>query len=233
LIVSHRHKFIFLKTRKTAGTSIELALSEICGPDDILTDVGRDEALRKGLRPQNLKVDRRRLPLATRVKLALGAPADKIGAAYASHAPASVVKRLVGETVWDDYLKISIERNPWDRQVSFYFFLHREPDQRPDFETYLSDPKYKARMNNFGIYAINGRIAVDRVLRYEQLQDDYAVLMRDLGIAEPPALMHAKGGSRPKDSDYRAMYTDKTRDIVARWYADEIREFGYRFDDPA
>ena len=32
MIVSHEHKFIFLKTKKTAGTSIELALSELCGP---------------------------------------------------------------------------------------------------------------------------------------------------------------------------------------------------------
>ena len=27
MIISHEHKFIFLKTKKTAGTSIELALS--------------------------------------------------------------------------------------------------------------------------------------------------------------------------------------------------------------
>jgi hypothetical protein len=30
MIVSHEHKFIFLKTKKTAGTSIELALSALC-----------------------------------------------------------------------------------------------------------------------------------------------------------------------------------------------------------
>ena len=32
MILSHEHKFIFLRTKKTAGTSIELALSELCGP---------------------------------------------------------------------------------------------------------------------------------------------------------------------------------------------------------
>ncbi|MEL6382956.1 MAG: chondroitin 4-O-sulfotransferase, partial [Cyanobacteria bacterium J06626_18] len=32
MIISHEYKFIFLKTRKTAGTSIEIALSKFCGP---------------------------------------------------------------------------------------------------------------------------------------------------------------------------------------------------------
>ena len=37
MIISHKHKFIFIKTRKTAGTSIELFLSRFCGPEDIIT----------------------------------------------------------------------------------------------------------------------------------------------------------------------------------------------------
>ena len=37
MIVSHKHKFIFFKTRKTAGSSIQVALANHCGPDDIIT----------------------------------------------------------------------------------------------------------------------------------------------------------------------------------------------------
>ena len=38
MIISHKHKFIFLKTRKTAGTSVQIALSGICDQDlDIIT----------------------------------------------------------------------------------------------------------------------------------------------------------------------------------------------------
>jgi hypothetical protein len=49
MILSHEHKFIFLRTKKTAGTSIELALSDLCGPDDIITPLtGEDEARRAG-----------------------------------------------------------------------------------------------------------------------------------------------------------------------------------------
>jgi len=37
VIASHRHRFVFVKTRKTAGTSLEIALSRHCGPDDVVT----------------------------------------------------------------------------------------------------------------------------------------------------------------------------------------------------
>lgn len=57
MIVSHAHKFIFLKTRKVAGTSMEIALSRYVGPDDIVTPISEeDEALRTSLGyagPQN------------------------------------------------------------------------------------------------------------------------------------------------------------------------------------
>lgn len=48
MIISHKHKFIFIKTKKTAGTSIEIALSSICDADDIITRISsEDEKTRK------------------------------------------------------------------------------------------------------------------------------------------------------------------------------------------
>lgn len=37
MIISHQHRFIFVKTLKTAGTSIEVFLSGLCGRDDVVT----------------------------------------------------------------------------------------------------------------------------------------------------------------------------------------------------
>ena len=38
-IVSHKFGFIFCKTRKTAGTSLEVYLGRRCGPEDIVTPI--------------------------------------------------------------------------------------------------------------------------------------------------------------------------------------------------
>lgn len=47
MIVSHRHRFVFVKTRKTAGSSIEAALFPFLGPDDICTGSERDGTPRR------------------------------------------------------------------------------------------------------------------------------------------------------------------------------------------
>src|SRR6266852_6489903 len=39
MIISHKYKLIFIKTVKTAGTSIEVFLSKQCGPMDIVTPI--------------------------------------------------------------------------------------------------------------------------------------------------------------------------------------------------
>ena len=43
MIVSHHRKFIFIKPKKVAGTSLEIALSKHCDQNDILTPFGEED----------------------------------------------------------------------------------------------------------------------------------------------------------------------------------------------
>ena len=43
MILSHTHNFIFIKTHKTAGSSVEVALEGICGPQDVVTPMKTDD----------------------------------------------------------------------------------------------------------------------------------------------------------------------------------------------
>jgi hypothetical protein len=57
MIISHKHKFIFIKTFKVSGTSMEIALSNYLGKQDIITPINlEDEILRykkTGIFPKN------------------------------------------------------------------------------------------------------------------------------------------------------------------------------------
>ncbi len=53
MILSVRHKFVFIKGMKVAGTSVEMALAPLCGPADIITPISpideRERMARGGL----------------------------------------------------------------------------------------------------------------------------------------------------------------------------------------
>lgn len=230
MIVSHQHRFIFLKTNKTAGTSIEIALSRECGPDDIITPIApEDEAVRRRLGhrgPQHHLAPLRdygpravgRVLLRGRRKLR-----------FYNHMSAAEVKARIPADAWQGYYKFCFERNPWDRFLSFYYWRHpREP--RPSIEQVLDSPATQALKEwGWNVYTIGGQVAVDRVCRYEELAAELDQVRRTLGIAEPLELPVTKAGTRRDRRSYREILTDSERDKIGRLFADEIRLLGYEY----
>jgi len=49
MIVSHEHRFVFIKTRRTAGSSIEAALAPRLGASDMITGSARDGTPRRNV----------------------------------------------------------------------------------------------------------------------------------------------------------------------------------------
>ena len=216
MIVSHAHRFIFLKTKKTAGTSVEIALSRICGPDDIITPISlADEEVRRaagGRAPQHFTVP----PLETVAR---------------PHLPASGVRQIVGATVWDSYFKFSIERNPWDAVVSLYYWRNRLSATPIPFEDFVnSGDVAKWAEENARIYRLNGTVAVDEMCRFESLESDVAAVWGALGLPGVPELPHAKGDVRPTEARLSSLFTDVTAARVGEIFAEMTAEFGYGFE---
>lgn len=231
MIVSHRHQFIFLKTYKSAGSSLEVLLSKFCGPDDIVTRLQpEDEALRPDSGPRNYVLPFWRRPLRGNIKTLMGRRPHVRWTGYYAHMPAKAVRRAMGPEVWGNYLKITSERNPWDRQVSIYHWRTRHMTERPSFGTYLRSNDRRVRLRNFDIYSERGRIVADEVILYHDMRGCLERLFDRLNLELPDEIPGAKTGVRPEsDRDYRILYTDETREMVGRWYAREIKAFGFKF----
>lgn len=230
MIVSHAHRFVFLKSRKTAGTSLEIALSGCCGPDDVITPVEpEDEAIRAefGHRgPQHTAAPLRRVrPRDLWRREALRALARHRRPAYYNHLPAATARRWLGEDVWRGSFTFAFERNPFDKAVSQYWWFHQDEADPPDFTDHLR--RFPAhRLSNWESYAIGDEVAVDFVGRFEHLEEDVRAIWQRLGLPGEPHLPRAKATTRSgRGTD--DLYTPEARAIVERVCARELRHFGY------
>jgi hypothetical protein len=207
LIASHAHRFVFVKTRKTAGTSLEIALSRHCGPDDIVTRISpADEELRAaagGVPPQN----------------------DATSPSSYAHMGARRVIQVIGREAWDEYFTFAVERNPFDVVASSWRYSARKPTFTKTFAEFVRTPRRLDRLAlNERLYRLGGEVVVDRVYRYEELPAAVADISARLGLELD--LPHAKQGSGPH---YRELYGPGDAEIVAERFQRTIREFGYEF----
>lgn len=227
MILSHRHKFIFLKTKKAGGTSIEIALSAICGPEDIITPISpEDEKLRQSLGyrgPQNY-----RLPLHSGVLHFLRSGR---WLRYNNHMNAFEVKRLAGERIWQDYFTFCFERNPWERAMSQFRWLNRDREDA-DFDTYIRSGKLdRLQAHTASLYRQGDEILVDRVCRFENFEAELQEIGVRLGLSSPLQVPEAKVGIRDRESE--AGLGQEQVDYIARLFRWEIEHFGYRPPAPA
>jgi hypothetical protein len=231
MILSHEHKFIFLKTTKTAGTSIEIALSEFCGPRDVITPVSpEDEELRASLGyrgPQNYFAPvweyRRRDILKWKRKRAKKRK-------FFNHISAADVRAAVGDRIWNSYYKFCVTRNPWDRMVSLFYWWHRNDDPKPPFSEFVaSRAPEKLMKKGWELYTIDDEIAVDCVCRYEHLSEDLEEVRGRIGLPKPLSLPRAKSSHRADKRSYKELIHPDDGEYIREYFQKEIDAFGYDF----
>ena len=218
-----------------------MLLNEICGEEDICPPVTKWNKWEKGImrpgeeshKPRNAKgffwprpyLSRPwRQGLGFRFKSEIRELIHRWK--FRSHMGAIEVRARLGKKKWDQYYKFTIERNPWDKAVSAYFFAQRNKKHEMPFDEWLKKFYPDATLD---FYSIAGEVAVDRVIQYENLETELREILGELGVRDIPELPKTKSSFRPKQKSYRDVHTDFTKDYVSRVCNKEIEAFNYTF----
>ena len=224
MILSHDWRFIFLKTEKTGSTAVEMALARFCGPLDVVTPIhATDETVRlaEGVRARNfmalesafepepdLEAQEARLK-------SKGYPMRQRSLFY-NHMPAGQIRDHAGARIFGAYFKFAVERDPREKLISYYYWLGKQREQ--SFADFVAGFEAIA---NWQRYTIEGKLAVDRLIRYDRLDAGLREVLAPLGIAWDGRMTRAKSGFRPKEATVAALFdADLTRLVEQRFARD-------------
>lgn len=226
-MISHRYRFVFIHIPKTGGQSVEHFFLSLHGMNW-----------------------RQRAPLLLRYN-----PDPARGPERLAHLRASEYARYgyISDEKYQRYFKFSFVRNPWARLVSEYRYrgMEKECDFRTFVTTRLPPPSaysdaYRHIMPQYDfLHDDTGRLCVDFVGRYENLDDDFSTVCEKLGIENtglprvnpsPVYRPDANEGTGVRtDPDpakamtYAGYYDTELERLVAEKYAADIAAFGYEF----
>lgn len=204
MLISHRYRFIFIKTRKTAGTSVEVDLSKIMGEEDVVTPIIPSE---DGHVARNYQTPR--------------------GEFY-NHIRAKDVRKLIGRKIFNRYFKFCIEREPVDKSVSHYFMLRKSPDHNRNtknmtWSEYIQKRDFPTDQDKYT--DMFGGLIVDRILRYEELGNELAQVADELSFPFSGLGTKAKAGFR---EEHRI--TREDRRTIYDGFRRSLKYTGYRLD---
>ena len=239
MLASFEHNFLFIKTRKTAGTSLEIELSRHCGAADIVTPIGpEDERFRieEGVYPRNysddpnLEENYREILRSRNIEAALNfLTSHKAHLLYYSHMSAGEIRDRIDRRFWDRARKISIDRHPYEKVVSQAYFRKArykrfEARTMDDiFEVVIAEGRYR----NVDLYSIGGEIVADFLLRFEQLAQWPAMLTSRLQLPPLRDLPRAKGGYRIDNTAAKDILTAAQKLRIQEVCREEFLHFGW------
>ena len=151
------------------------------------------------------------------------------------HLRAKNLRNLVGNDFFNRAFKFAIVRNPWDWEVSHYFWVlnqkkHQYLEQYKgvgSFEQYIESGLFKISHGSQSGFIVDegGNVIVDFVGKVENLQKDLKEICDRIGIG----IMEIPYLNKSKHRPYQEYYNEKTREIVAKCSKEDIERFGYDF----
>ncbi|MCC5997028.1 MAG: hypothetical protein JJU18_11755 [Oceanicaulis sp.] len=189
-LVSFRHGFVFIKTLKTGGTSLEADLAARLEPEAVVT------------------------PLYPPVPGHAPRHYQHAGQTLRAHATASEIKAFIGDHRFESMTRFCVEREPVDKCLSHFHMLycspeHTEDARRPEsWDAYCEAARFPVDLHRYAEPARAGwRLQVHHVLAYERIARDVPALMRLLDLPDFRLTARAK-------SEYRARPVVRREDVT-------------------
>lgn len=160
------------------------------------------------------------------------------------HDTALMVLNKIEPKQFHSYYKFCCVRNPYDLMVSSFMWWQQYAVEHKVFKTHtdlISNMNFEQFMNSkYGLHYINefnfnienyycdqrGNIIVDKIIKFENLEEDLKDVCLDTGIEIKYPLEKVL---KTKRSHYREYYNDKTIEIVTRRFKSTIDYFEYKF----
>lgn len=135
------------------------------------------------------------------------------------------------------YFKFGFVRNPWSWHASIWRFFNR-PDRNNRFITGISFSAYIDLIcntetslpyikNQIDWVSENGELTVDFIGRFEHLSRDFELILDRIDLNKKTIkLPHYKNNG---PYEYRGLYNNNTREMIAIHNKRDIEAFGYTF----
>lgn len=208
MIISHKHRCIFFAVPKTGTHSVREALREHMGEQDL---------------EQVILFGQKRFPF------------PELEGVRHGHLGVRQIRPVLGDEVFNSYLKFGYVRNPYDRFVSFCSFMSRDTGHFKNSPTAFM--KHVTRQINPAndllcrpqhtfLVDEDGALKMDIVCRNETMQASYDEVCARLGIPSTTLARRNATERRP----YQEYYDQQLIDWVGNYYRKDLDLFGYRFE---
>lgn len=208
MVISFKHKYIFVKNRKVGGSSFEKYL--IDNLFDKKTDINTG-SFHDGYHSNNIKL--------------------KNGGEVPGHLSILEIGKILKMDLVDmlkSFFIFSIERNPFDKCVSAYFF-HKTNNSFLDFV------KKNRLPCDWHKYTHENKI-IGKVYLYEDYKNIFKDLNQNLFLKSNEKLyfknlkkINYKSHYRPKWASYNKIVCQESKELIQKCFRNEIKTFHYNF----
>jgi hypothetical protein len=211
MLISYKKNFIFVHIKKTAGSSVTSRLSAY---DD----------RHAWLKFLNLKT-------VNKIKFL-----RKLNP-FPFHANAYEIRDYIG-AAWNDFFTFAFVRNPFDWQVSNYFYI-RQSRLHPrhlevkdlNFKEYLDWTQDRKRIYLQSTSVCEkddlSRIIVSFIGKFENIDEDFHHVLTEIGLESAGGL--AKINQSKRQKDYMQYYDNECIEFIRTHYKIDLENFNYSF----